>query len=101
LKKPNPKEWKSKSSKKSPSSKESSIQTSFDCMNVLRPGIKYTCRWSSIKGLIFSVDGGELFDRIVNLGYYGEEDAKFIVGGILEAVQYLHNAGIVHRVYNG
>lgn len=31
------------------------------------------------------------------MGYYGEEDAKHIVRGILEAVQYLHNAGIVHR----
>ncbi|KAJ3372166.1 calcium calmodulin-dependent protein kinase type 1G [Kappamyces sp. JEL0680] len=39
------------------------------------------------------VDGGELFDRIVNMGYYGEEDAKHIVNGILEAVQYLHSAG--------
>ncbi|KAI8906340.1 kinase-like domain-containing protein, partial [Gorgonomyces haynaldii] len=43
------------------------------------------------------VDGGELFDRIVNLGFYGEEDAKSIVKNILDAVQYLHNAGIVHR----
>jgi serine/threonine protein kinase len=33
----------------------------------------------------------------VNLGYYGEEDAKRITKGILEAVNYLHNAGIVHR----
>jgi serine/threonine protein kinase len=38
-----------------------------------------------------------LFDRIVNLGYYGEADAKRIMKGILEAVNYLHNAGIVHR----
>ena len=44
------------------------------------------------------VDGGELFDRIVNLGFYGEEDAKSIVKNILDAVLYLHNAGIVHRV---
>jgi hypothetical protein len=27
------------------------------------------------------------------MGYYGEEDAKHIVGGILEAVGYLHEAG--------
>jgi serine/threonine protein kinase len=40
------------------------------------------------------VGGGELFDRIVNLGYYGENDAKQLVSGILEAVQYLHNIGI-------
>ncbi|KAJ3258962.1 Calcium/calmodulin-dependent protein kinase type 1 [Boothiomyces macroporosus] len=44
--------------------------------------------------IYISVDGGELFDRIVNLGYYGEDDAKKIVKGIIDAVQYLHNAGI-------
>ncbi|KAL2911718.1 hypothetical protein HK105_208819 [Polyrhizophydium stewartii] len=38
------------------------------------------------------VDGGELFDRIVNLGFYGEEDARAIVKSILEAVKYLHEA---------
>ncbi|KAJ3307017.1 hypothetical protein HDV03_003344 [Kappamyces sp. JEL0829] len=43
------------------------------------------------------VSGGELFEHIVNKGYYGEDDAKHIVNGILEAVQYLHNNGIVHR----
>lgn len=45
-----------------------------------------------------SVDGGELFDRIVNLGFYGEQDAKAIVKNILDAVAYLHAAGVVHRV---
>jgi len=74
-------------------------------MNVLKQEIKFICKWNSNIILIKSVDGGELFDRIVNLGYYGEEDAKKIVRGILDAAQYLHNAGnskliigIVHRV---
>ena len=41
------------------------------------------------------VDGGELLDRIINLGYYGEEDAKRCVLSILDAVAYLHKQGIV------
>jgi serine/threonine protein kinase len=41
------------------------------------------------------VDGGELLDRIINLGYYGEEDAKRCVSAILDAVSYLHRQGIV------
>lgn len=43
------------------------------------------------------VDGGELFDRIVNLGYYGEDDAREIAKNILSAVAYLHQHNIVHR----
>ncbi|TPX66701.1 hypothetical protein SpCBS45565_g04295 [Spizellomyces sp. 'palustris'] len=43
------------------------------------------------------VDGGELFDRILNLGYYCEDDARNIVTDTLEAVQYLHAQNVVHR----
>ncbi|KAI9203693.1 calcium/calmodulin-dependent protein kinase type 1D-like protein [Polychytrium aggregatum] len=43
------------------------------------------------------VDGGELFDRIVNLGFYSEGDAKNIVLNILTALDYIHGEGIVHR----
>lgn len=43
------------------------------------------------------MDGGELFDRIVNLGYYGEEDARSVTKNILDAVHYLHQHNIVHR----
>jgi hypothetical protein len=68
-------------------------------MNVLRLKTKYICRWNcKTLSLIDSADGGELFDRIVNMGYYGEEDAKHIVSGILEAVNYLHNAGISIKI---
>ena len=42
--------------------------------------------------------GGELFDRIVNLGYYGEDDARSIAKNILDATAYLHGHNIVHRV---
>ncbi|XP_078279703.1 calcium/calmodulin-dependent protein kinase type IV-like [Rhinoraja longicauda] len=43
------------------------------------------------------VTGGELFDRIVEKGYYSERDAAHAVKQILEAVEYLHENGVVHR----
>ncbi|KAM8960452.1 calcium/calmodulin-dependent protein kinase type IV-like [Pelodytes ibericus] len=43
------------------------------------------------------VTGGELFDRIVERGYYSEKDAACVVHQILEAVSYLHANGVVHR----
>jgi len=43
------------------------------------------------------VTGGELFDRIVEQGSYSEKDASNIVFQILQAVEYLHNQGVVHR----
>lgn len=47
--------------------------------------------------LIFSVSGGELFDRIVEKGFYTERDASQLIHQILDAVKYLHDMGIVHR----
>jgi calcium/calmodulin-dependent protein kinase I len=43
------------------------------------------------------VSGSELFDRIVDRGYYSEKNAINIVKQILSAVAYLHGAGIAHR----
>ncbi|XP_048348077.1 calcium/calmodulin-dependent protein kinase type 1B-like [Sphaerodactylus townsendi] len=43
------------------------------------------------------VTGGELFDRIIERGYYTEKDASLLVRQVLEAVNYLHSLGIVHR----
>lgn len=45
----------------------------------------------------FSVSGGELFDRIVEKGFYTERDASQLIHQILDAVKYLHDMGIVHR----
>lgn len=43
------------------------------------------------------VEGSELFDRIVDKGYYSEKNAINIVQQILSAVSYLHKIGIAHR----
>ena len=41
--------------------------------------------------------GGELFDRIVEKGFYTEDDAKQLVKKIVSGVAYLHLNGIAHR----
>jgi calcium/calmodulin-dependent protein kinase I len=43
------------------------------------------------------VQGSELFDRVVDKGFYTEKQAKNIVLQILSAIAYLHNVGIAHR----
>uniref|UniRef100_A0A8C4R180 Protein kinase domain-containing protein n=1 Tax=Eptatretus burgeri TaxID=7764 RepID=A0A8C4R180_EPTBU len=45
----------------------------------------------------FRVSGGELFDRIVEKGFYTEKDASALIRQILSAVRHLHSMGIVHR----
>lgn len=41
--------------------------------------------------------GGELFDRICDLGKFTEKDAVATLRQILDAITYLHNKNIVHR----
>jgi calcium/calmodulin-dependent protein kinase I len=43
------------------------------------------------------VTGGELFDKIVEVGNYSEKDAAVLVQKMLSAIGYLHSLGIVHR----
>jgi len=43
------------------------------------------------------VTGGELFNRIVELGAYSEATAISVVKKLLDAVAYLHSQNIVHR----
>jgi len=43
------------------------------------------------------VDGGELFDKIVEKGFYTEQEACAVVYKLTSAVKYLHDRNIVHR----
>ncbi|XP_060898011.1 calcium/calmodulin-dependent protein kinase type 1 isoform X3 [Labrus mixtus] len=47
--------------------------------------------------VLHKVSGGELFDRIIEKGFYTEKDASKLIQQILDAVKYLHDMGIVHR----
>ncbi|KAJ0399124.1 hypothetical protein P43SY_007530 [Pythium insidiosum] len=43
------------------------------------------------------VTGGELFERIVQLGVYSERQAAETVANVLQALHYLHSLNILHR----
>ncbi len=43
------------------------------------------------------VTGGELFDRIIAKGSYSERDASLLIQQVLDATNYLHAMGVVHR----
>jgi len=43
------------------------------------------------------VTGGELFDKIVELGSYSEANAATVIRKMVSAIDYLHSLGIVHR----
>lgn len=43
------------------------------------------------------MEGGELFDRIVEKSYYSEKEARDLVKLLLEAIKYLHDHDVVHR----
>ena len=46
--------------------------------------------------ICFSVEGGELFERIVAEEYLMEDDAVDYVKQILEALQFMHERHVVH-----
>jgi serine/threonine protein kinase len=47
--------------------------------------------------VLISVTGGELFDKITQIGCYTEGTACVLVRNILDAVAYLHRSQIAHR----
>lgn len=47
--------------------------------------------------LILRVSGGELFDKIVEKGFYTEKEAQSVVKNVSSALKYLHSINIAHR----
>jgi calcium-dependent protein kinase len=41
--------------------------------------------------------GGELFDKIVEVEFFSEEQAAVLMKQILRAINYIHSQGIAHR----
>jgi len=41
--------------------------------------------------------GGELFDRIVDMGHFTEKMAQDVVYNLLDCLRYMHSKGIAHR----
>ncbi|OAY45803.1 3-phosphoinositide-dependent protein kinase 2 isoform X2 [Manihot esculenta] len=44
-----------------------------------------------------SCEGGELFDQITRKGRLSEDDARFYAAEVVDALEYIHNMGLIHR----
>ncbi|KAI4346441.1 hypothetical protein L6164_007336 [Bauhinia variegata] len=44
-----------------------------------------------------SCEGGELFDQITRKGRLSEEEARFYAAEVVDALEYIHNLGLIHR----
>lgn len=67
------------------------------CLPTLIPLPAPLLSWPDFPVPCCRVSGGELFDRIVEKGFYTERDASRLIFQVLDAVKYLHDLGIVHR----
>lgn len=41
--------------------------------------------------------GGELFDHLIDVSRFGEDEAKEVAWALTDALRYLHSMGVVHR----
>ncbi|ESQ40363.1 hypothetical protein EUTSA_v10013385mg [Eutrema salsugineum] len=44
-----------------------------------------------------SCEGGELFDQITRKGRLSEDEARFYSAEVVDALEYIHNMGLIHR----
>jgi len=52
---------------------------------------------NTIRLVLELCEGGELYDRIQQKQFYGEQEAKILIKNLLEAVAFIHSKGIMHR----
>ena len=75
---------------------ELKIMGMVDHPNIVRVEEYYECN-----GLVFIVmelmEGGELFDRLVEVEHYTEKQAVEAFRPLVDAIRYCHSLGIVHR----
>ena len=43
------------------------------------------------------IDGCEIFDQIIEFGYFDEKDAQDIFRQIVKGIEYMHQHGVCHR----
>jgi len=88
--------------KKALKGKEDSLENEIKVLRRLKhPNIVQLLETFEDKSKVYLVmelvTGGELFDRIVEKGSYTEKDAADLIRQVLEAVDYMHDQGVVHR----
>ncbi|CAG0886420.1 unnamed protein product [Darwinula stevensoni] len=88
--------------KKALKGKEDSLENEIQVLRRLRhPNIVRLVETFEDRSRVYLVmelvTGGELFDRIVEKGSYTEKDAADLIRQVLEAVDYMHQQGVVHR----
>ncbi|OVA17887.1 Protein kinase domain [Macleaya cordata] len=44
-----------------------------------------------------SCEGGELFDQITRKGHLTEDEARFYAAEVVDALEYIHDIGLIHR----
>lgn len=75
-------------------------EVSLHCSGVVRAGLGFPFHvpcLTSDGACCASVDGGELFDKIIESGTFPEADAKALFRQIAKAIAYLHAQKISHR----
>ncbi|KAJ2769933.1 MAPK-activated protein kinase Srk1 [Coemansia nantahalensis] len=76
--------------------KEIAIMESLRCNRIIKLlGVRETRDYFYL--IMEYAEGGELFDRVLQLTYLSERLARHVIVQVAEAVQYLHANGIVQR----
>ncbi|KAJ1730999.1 MAPK-activated protein kinase Srk1 [Coemansia biformis] len=76
--------------------KEIAIMESLRCHRIIKLiGVRETRDYFYL--IMEYAEGGELFDRVLQLTYLSERLARHVIIQVAEAVQYLHANGIVQR----